>query len=159
MSDITFDDDWTVFRVRAVEMDALDGLGITIRTARGTSVYQVRDGELWKHACSLSVYDDGRMIAFVAASLTPRQQSIVGGILEEAWRGGVEKCRREQWGRCRASTKRRGFYMCLFSVRVDEHETGAQTARADMELVAAASDWAVLDSSIERAMRRSETAA
>lgn len=139
------DPDWEVRAVKVVEFDAIREF-VRIKFDGQDPTYQFRGGELWKAACFISVFDDGRVHLVVEKHLTPRQQSIVAGLAEEYWRAGPQRCKREQWRRRRRSSNRKvGSRVAQFWVVADQNEPGYAAAQADYAL-AAVTDRASLSS-------------
>lgn len=137
------DPDWDVRAVKTVEFDAIREF-VCIDFDGDDALYKFRDGRLWKSACFIRVYDDGRLTLVVEKHLTRRQLKIVAGLAEEYWRGGPNQCRRENWPHRRRSSKRPvGSWGSQFWVTADSEERGYAEAHADYELVVA-SDLASL---------------
>lgn len=150
------DDGWHVQLVKPTGVESLQGF-VRFVFVESNPHYQFRNGHLWKSACSISVWDDGRVFVQAEDHLTVRQRGIVAGLGQEYWRGGPEQCRREKWRRKRQTTKRPvGSYATCFWVRADREDPGYTAAHADAQIVAQAS-WKSFDSTSERSLDEAPT--
>jgi hypothetical protein len=144
---------WTVQLVKATSVGSLDGFVHVVfgGADRDNPLFKLVHGELWKSACSIKVWDDGRVFVRAESHLTSRQRGIVAGLAEEYWRGGPERCRREQWRRIRRNASRPvGSRATCFWVRADHGEPGFAAAHADFRETAAQSHPSAHDSASER---------
>lgn len=128
---------WDVRAVKTVEFEAIRDF-VSISFDGDEALYKFREGRLWKSACFIRVWDDGRVRLVVEKHLTPRQLKIVAGLAEEYWRGGPKQCKHENWHHRRRSSKRPvGSWVSQFWVTADSDERGYAEAHADYELVVA----------------------
>lgn len=98
--------------------------------------YCFSHGRLWKSACWIKVWDDGRVYMVVENHLTPRQRRVVAGLAEEFWRAGPQKCRQESWRRIRRCKSRPvGSWAASFTVLADREDAGYEAAHADHQMV------------------------
>lgn len=145
------DDQWLTRLVKTTSIEALDGF-VTLRFVGDSPVYEFREGQLWKSACSIKVWDDGRVHVTAEKHLTPRQRRIVAGLAQEFWRGGPEQCRREKWRRIRRSSARPvPSRAACFWVPADREDPGYQAAHADYAMTVQ-SDWKAIDSASTQAL-------
>ncbi|CAN5304019.1 hypothetical protein BH11ACT6_BH11ACT6_53510 [soil metagenome] len=128
-------DRWIEQLVKATPVESLDGFVSIEFGGKGweNPVFKFRNGQLWKSACSIKVWDDGRVTVRAESHLTAHQRRIVGGLAEEYWRGGPERAKRERWRRIRKSASRpTGAWATCFWVRAELGEPGYAVAHADM---------------------------
>lgn len=88
--------------VRPATPSNLDMLGITFRFCSDTAAYLFEDGQLWKSACWLHKFDDGRLTVAVRRGLTDDDMRVVYGLAEKYWHLDAPK----DWKRRRPSKAR-----------------------------------------------------
>jgi hypothetical protein len=141
---------WIVQLVKTTTVESLDGF-VTVVFDGNHPLFKFKNGELWKSACSIKVWDDGRLHVRAEKHLTARQRTIVAGLAEEYWRGGPERCRREKWRRIRQTKARpMASRATCFWVRADQGEPGYEAAHADYRATVVQSHPYAHDSSSER---------
>jgi hypothetical protein len=136
-------DQWTVQVVRPTSVESLEGF-VHVACRGEYPIFRFDGGELWKSACSIKVWDDGRVHVMAEKHLTPRQMRIVAGLAQEYWRGGPARCRREKWRRIRRTKARPvASRATCFWVRADREEPGYAAAHADQAIVVQSHAYAV----------------
>ena len=111
----------TVVAVRRSEPSDLSQFGITVKQRNESPTYTAEDGVVWKSACLIYVWDDGRMTVVVLTALTERELGVVYGLAEDVFSAGVAKCKYEKWTRLRKTNRRRiGGYRVHYYVRADD---------------------------------------
>ncbi|MET4166107.1 MULTISPECIES: hypothetical protein [Gordonia] len=147
---MTHDEGWHTRLVRPTAFDAIRDF-VQVRVDGDEPVFRFRDGRLWKSACWIKVWDDGRVLVVAEKHLTARQFRVVAGLAEEYWRGGPAQCRVERWRRIRKCKNRPvGSWCSDFWVVADRHEPGHAAAHADHALVVQSADPGHLDSTAEQ---------
>lgn len=139
--------EWTYHAVPTTAPEALSGF-VSIEFCEAQPLYRLDDaGMLWKSACYIKVWDDGRVRVVAEDHLTPRQRRIVAGLGQEYWRDGPDRCRREKWRRIRRSKQRPvASRVSNFWVRPDEQSDKDKAAVAaitagDIAVRAATTDF------------------
>lgn len=141
---------WITQLVKPTHVEDLAGF-VTVVFDGDHPVFKFRNGELWKSACSIKIWDDGRMHVRAEKHLTARQRKVVGGLAEEYWRAGPERCRREKWRRIRKTAARPvASRATSFWVRADADEPGYAVAHADYRATVAQSHALAHTSRTER---------
>lgn len=109
--------------VKAVEPTDMSQFGIRFKTTHDSPTFIVDSGQVWKSACWVCLYDDGRIVVWAEGHLTHREMGTVRGLAERTFTGGSRMCRYEKWERLRKTTKRRqGFYRTHFYIVADDGE-------------------------------------
>lgn len=106
--------------VKAVAPTDMSEFGIRFKTEDRPPTYLVDDGQVWRSACWVVMYDDGRIVVWAAHHLTNRELETVYGLAERTFNGGSRMCRYEKWERLRKTAKRKqGYWRMHYYVRAD----------------------------------------
>lgn len=145
-------DNWHVQPVQPTSVAALEGFVTVKFTGPQAALYQFRNGRLWKSACAIRVWDDGRVLVFAEQHLTRAQRTIVAGLAQEYWLAGPGRCKREKWRRNRRSKSRLvPSYSTCFWVQAERDEPVYAAAYADRQIVVR-SGYDSYDSPSDKAM-------
>ena len=123
---------WTYHPVQGVNPNSATEFARFV-TRTEAAIYRFDDmGRLWKSACWIKVWDDGRVFVSMEHHLTKGQRDVVGGLAEKYWRGGPALCRVEKWSRVRQTKSRPvASRVAEFWVQPDRDDPAYAAAHAD----------------------------
>jgi len=117
--------------VKTAEPSDMSAFGVTVKQNYDDPTYYVSAGIVWRAACWVFIYDDGRIWVSIQSKLLPWQMRVVYGVIESAFDGGVKKAKSERWVRLRPTKARKvGRYRMHYFVRADSDDPYAKVMLA-----------------------------